>query len=331
MERDAVMPKSFAMIFLLLAAPLWLCPRAWTATTNTGPVVILAVGAPGSPEFATNFIRQAELWSAVCLRAQARLTQIGLDSGGSTTDRDRIRAALTSEAQTSDQALWVVFIGHGTFDGTEARFNLRGPDVSASDLAEWLAPVRRPVVFIDTTSASAPLLNELSKTNRVIITATRSGNEQNFSRFGLFFAEALADPGSDLDKDGQSSALEVFLAASARVAEFYKTEGRLATEHALLDDNGDALGTPADWFRGIRAIKKPEGQAAVDGVHAHQFHLVLSPQEQLLPAETRAKRDAIELEIARLRDAKARFAEADYYRKLEDLLNRLVDLYGKQL
>src|SRR5213075_927990 len=95
---------------------------------------------------------------------------------------------------------------------------------------------------------------------RVIVAAARSGYEQNYARFGQYMAEAIADPTADLDKDGQTSLLEAFLTASRRVAEYYATEGRMVTEHALLDDNGDGFGTPADWFRGIRAVK-----AAKDG------------------------------------------------------------------
>src|SRR5256885_2838954 len=91
---------------------------------------------------------------------------------------------------------------------------------SSSDLADWLKPFRRPLVVINCASASAPFLKTLSGTNRVIITATRSGNELNFTRFGQYFAKALADPESDLDKDGQVSLLEAFLTASRRVADF---------------------------------------------------------------------------------------------------------------
>ena len=98
-----------------------------------------------------------------------------------------------------------MLIGHGTFNGKEAKFNLRGPDLSATNLAEWLAPVERPVAVIDTSSASGPILNELSKPGRVIITATRSGYEQNYTRFGQFFSKAISDSKADLDKDGQVS------------------------------------------------------------------------------------------------------------------------------
>src|SRR5207253_3682573 len=174
----------------------------------------------------------------------------------------------------------------------------------ATDLAEWLKPFRRPLAVIDCASSSGPFLNKLSATNRVVVVAAKSGYEQNYARFGQYISEAIADPEADLDKDGQTSLLEAFLMASRRVADFYNAEGRLATEHALLDDNGDGLGTPADWFRGIRAMKKAKEGASADGLRAHQFHLVRSEQEQKLSSELRARRDELELAIAKLRDAK---------------------------
>ena len=136
-------------------------------------------------------------------------------------------------------------------------------------------------------SASGPFLNRLSGENRVIVTATRSGDEQNYARFGQYLAEAIADPRADLDKDGQVSLLEAYLSASSRVDEYYKTHSQLATEHALLDDNGDRLGTPADWFRGVRATRRAKDGAALDGTRAHQLHLVPSDRERKIPAETR--------------------------------------------
>jgi hypothetical protein len=315
----------FTCSFLMHAA------KAGTPATNATPTLLLVVGAPGQPEFGSNFVRQVELWTAAVARARARAINIGLGPVTGGSDWERLKESLAAEPKDSSQPLWLVFIGHGTFDGREARLNLRGPDVTASQLSEWLAPFRRPLVLVNTASASAPFINKLSATNRVIVTATRSGSEQNFARFGQFFAEALSNSQTDLDKDGQISVLEAFLGASARVAEFYKTQGRLATEHALLDDNGDGLGTPADWFRGVRAVKRPEGAGAVDGARAHQFHLVLSEREQSIPPEIRAKRDAIEIAIGRLRETKARYSEQDYYLKLEKLLSELLDAYGTQL
>jgi hypothetical protein len=199
--------------------------------------------------------------------------------------------------------------------------------VSATELAAWLQSFRRPLAVIDTSSSSAPFLNKLSATNRVIITATRSGNEQNFTRFGQYFAEAITSPDADLDKDGQVSLLEAFLIASRRTTEFYKVEGRIATEHALIDDNGDGLGTQADWFRGLRAIKAPKDKAAVDGGLAQQFHLLRSEAENRLTEEQRKRRDQIEHAVLRHREKKGKVSDDEYYRDLEKMLLELARLY----
>jgi hypothetical protein len=220
-----------------------------------------------------------------------------------------------------------VLIGHGTYDGREAKFNLRGPDFSDAELAQWLSPVKRPLAVINCASASGPFLKKLAGPNRVVVTATRAGSENNFARFGEHLSEAVVDPGADLDKDGQTSLLEAFIAASHRVEEFYKEDARLATEHALLEDNGDGLGIPADWFQGTRATKSAKDGAPLDGLRAHQWHLKLSDAEKALPAEFRAKRDALELEVEALRAKKASLGEADYYARLEKLLLQLARLY----
>jgi hypothetical protein len=289
--------------------------------------VIVVVGAPGESEFGSNFVRQAGLWEQACARADCREITLGLETSA-TNDYDRFKETLALEPKDGSGALWLVLIGHGTFDGKEARFNLRGPDVSAAELALWLQPFHRPLAIIDTTSSSAPFLNKLSATNRVVIAATRSGHEQNFTRFGQYFTEAISDPRADLDKDGQISLLEAFLMASRRTTEFYKVEGRLATEHALLDDTGDGLGTPADWFRGLRATKRPKENAALDGVVARQFYLIPAAADQNLTPEDRTRRDALERAVLLYREKKGSLPEDDYYRELEKRLLVLANFYA---
>jgi hypothetical protein len=248
-------------------------------------------------------------------------------SGDGPPDRERLRAALAEKSSAGLEPLWVVLIGHGTFDGREAKFNLRGPDVTDSELAEWLKPIRRPLAIINGASASGPFLNRLSGEGRVVVTATRSGDEQNFARFGGHIAEAIADPRADLDKDGQTSLLEAFLTASSRVDEFYRTRSRLATEHALIDDNGDRLGTPADWFRGVRATKRARDDSEPDGIRSHQFHLVRNERERRMPAASRKRRDELERSMADLRAKKARLPEDEYYAQLESILIEIARLY----
>jgi hypothetical protein len=290
--------------------------------------VVVVAGAPGDSEFANVFESEVKIWSDLCARADAKSIIVGVELANATSDHDRLKAALAAEPKDAIGELWIVLVGHGTFDGKEAKFNLRGADVTASELADWLKPFKRPLALIDTSSASAPFLAKLSGQNRVVVSSTRSGFEQNYARFGKYFAEAIADPASDLDKDGQVSLLEAYLGAARRTAEFYKTEGRLATEHALLDDNGDGLGTPADWFKGSRATKQAREGASLDGPRAQQFVLLRSSAELQLSTAARAQRDELELAVAKLREKKARMAEEVYFRELEALLLKLAELYN---
>jgi len=289
--------------------------------------VIVVVGASGTPEYAAQFAKWAGLFEQACAKSNAEFIGVGLDEREDSSDRARLQEILMKQPAQTSAALWLVLIGHGTFDGRAAKFNLRGPDLSASDLAQWLKPMQRPVAVIDTASASAPFLKELSSPGRVVITATKSGFEQNLTRFGQYFAEAVIDPGADLDKDGQTSLLEAFLSASHRVSEFYSAAGRLATEHALLDDNGDGLGTPAEWFRGIRPVQKARDDASLDGYRAHQLHLLHSPAETAMPPDLRARRDQLELQVMELRDARATVSDEEYFSKLEPLLREIARIY----
>jgi hypothetical protein len=296
------------------------------------PTVLVVVGAEGERGFGLAFASWAERWASAAEKGSAEFIQIGGDDEAANVpaDKERLQAALAAEVKKTDGPLWVVLVGHGTHDGRESKFNLRGPDVSDHELAEWLKPCTRPLAVINCSSASAPFLKTLAGKGRVVITATRSGSEINFARFGDYLSRAIADAGADLDKDGQTSLLEAFIAASHRTEEFYKQEARLATEHALLDDNGDALGIPASWFQGTRATKSAKDGAPLDGLRAHQWHLVLSESEQAMPPELRAQRDKLELEIEALRARKSSMQEADYYARLESLLLQLARIYERQ-
>lgn len=308
-----------------------LCLAAFSAVaqaqTNEQRTLILVVGAPGEPEYAEQFSAWADLWKQAAAKGDLKITVIG--QGGSATNDDRTCLLNTLEVEVSRQAgeLWLVFLGHGTFDGRSAKFNLRGPDISASELAAALKPCQRPLIVIQCASASGPFLPALSAPGRVIITATRSGYEVNATHFGGYLARAIGDPAADLDKDGQTSLLEAFLLASRQTEDFYKEQGRLMTEHALLDDNGDGLGTPPDWFHGVRAVKTATGGKSVDGVRAQQMMLVRSDAEQKLSPEVRARRDELERKLSALRSRKAQMQEDDYFQQLEAILVEIARVY----
>jgi hypothetical protein len=291
------------------------------------PCVLTVVGVAGAPEYKAHFNHWADQWHGAAAKALAESIRIGQSDPAGVSDHDLLRKTLADHATAGSAAMWIVLIGHGTYDGREAKFNLRGPDVTDVELGQWLGPWKRPVVLIDCASSSGPFINRLSAEGRIVITATKSGNEMNYARFGQYLAETIADPRADLDKDDQVSLLEAFLTASGRVEDYYRTHAQLATEHALLDDTGDRLGTPASWFRGVRATKRAKDGAQLDGLRAHQLHLISSNREQNMSAEARRRRDQLEISIAALRDKKNKLPEDEYYVELEKLMVELATLY----
>ncbi|MHB8898008.1 MAG: hypothetical protein ACYC6Y_04615 [Thermoguttaceae bacterium] len=300
---------------------------AAAGSTVTRPAMLVVVGAAGEEHYGKQFLAWAERWRAAATSANATFLQLGTESPSQTIDKQRLEESLSAWAGEGDAPAWLILIGHGTFDGQAARFNLRGPDVTAAEFAGWLEPCHRPLVVVNCASSSGPFINALSRTGRVVITATKSGFELNFARFGEHLSAAVMDPDADLDKDGQTTLLEAFLLASARVREFYEQSARLATEQALLDDNGDGRGTPAAWFRGIHPVRQAKDGAPLDGPRAHQFLLVPNPAERKMPAPIRHRRDELEQEIARVREEKEKLGDDAYYAKLEPLLVELARLY----
>lgn len=288
--------------------------------------VILVTGAPGTEEYKKTFSEWSAQWKEAANKGEAKYSEAIHTEEKS---QKKILGELIKAAVNENKSpLWLVLIGHGTFDGKKAKFNLQGPDISATELKEWLKDCKRPLAVINCASSSSPFINTLSDENRVIITATRSGFERNFCRLGGYLAKAIGTLEADIDKDGQTSLLEAWLAASRYSTDFYKNENRLSPEHPLLDDNGDGKGTPPDWFRGIRVTKKSEDPKLLpDGLRTHQLHLVPSEEERKLNATQRAERDALDIELAKLRAAKELMEEKIYYSELEILLQKIGRIY----
>jgi hypothetical protein len=294
------------------------------ATRDVDVVVVL--GAQGTEEYGKRFKEAADAWQGACAKAAAKFEIIGTAKDNA-DDAKLLEERLKAEHAKTTGALWLVFIGHGTFDGREAKFNLRGADVTPAQIAAWLKPVKREVVFIDTASASAPFAKAVAGPNRICVSATKSADEVFYARFGEFFAKAVGGlPEADVDQDRQVSVLEAFLHASKQVAEFYVTDGRLATEHAIIDDNGDGVGTRAEVFQGVVAGKTAEGSKP-DGERARQVSLVLSEDDARLAEAARARRDEMERMIRALAGKKSAMKEADFYREMEKLMLELARIY----
>ncbi|MDX1951135.1 MAG: hypothetical protein SFY81_03060 [Verrucomicrobiota bacterium] len=289
--------------------------------------MVLITGAPGADGYDKTFRELGEAWEKLASSNQFNFTWLGHGSTNTTNDLHLFESLLASEPREGNHEFWLILIGHGTFNGREAKFNLRGPDLEAKHFVTLLNGFKRPTILINAFSASGAFLKPLSRQGRVIVTATRAGSQINYSRFGEQFTEMIGSSESDLDKDGQTSLLEAFISSARRVADFYKSNGRLATEHALLDDNGDGLGTPVDFFQGVRPTKKPSGNELPDGLRAHQLHLLPSLEEQQLTPDQRVRRNELELQIAALREQKSKFQQEEYFLQLEKLLLDLARLY----
>jgi hypothetical protein len=238
-------------VFLVLLASLGAAQPAAAQTAH----LLVVVGLAGDPEHGELFNK----WAGTLV--DAATTRFGMAAdrvrylaekpdaderidGRST--RDQITAAFDAIAASAnaDDAVFVVLIGHGSFDGRVAKFNLPGPDMTAADFEPLARKVKSGrLVFVNTASASGPFIEALSAPGRTIVTATRNGAERFATIFGGFFVDALTSDLADTDKNGRISVLEAFTYARREVATAYEREGILSTEHALLDDSGDKEGS----------------------------------------------------------------------------------------
>ena len=210
----------------------------------------------------------------------------------------------------ADDLLLVVLIGHGTFDGDAAKFNIVGPDLDAAQWSGLLKGVAGRIAVVNTTGPSFPFLAELSAKGRVVITATDSAAQRFETVFPEFFVQALSTDASDSDKNGRVSLWEAFTFASLGVKQWYEQRGQLSTERAVLDDDGDGRG-------------KEAGAPGPDGGLARVTYLnpdaagTLGSDNPLVALHRR--RAELEEQIEALKARKAEMPEEDYQQQLEKL------------
>ncbi len=294
------------------------------------PRLILITGAAGTEEYGQQFSAAGHQWSELAKAREWQLTDVSSsEKSEATSQRDQFQEAIKQGVADSSSQLWIVYIGHGTAERGSDKLNLVGPDVSAKELTQWLAPLSKPLVFIACSSSSSPFLPQLSGPKRVIVTATKSGSENNYSRFGQQLAASLLDPATDIDHDDEVSLLEAFLAASAKTEKFYREQNRLTTEHALLDDNGDKMGTGAEFFKGVRAVKNAQGGKQADGAIAARIVLSVLPDAPRLTDEQMTARGQIEERLDALRARRPNPPTEQYWNELEQLLLELAELYNQ--
>ncbi len=287
--------------------------------------MLIVVSEPGEPAYEIEFRRQAKAWQDIAEKGNIETTTIGLDILSEGGDRPALEKALKT-FPTDGPDLWLIWIGHGSYDGRTAKFNLRGGDTDSKDLADLLKPFARRLIILNLFSASAPFLDELSGENRVIISANRSPGQRNYSRFGEKFADALTSEQADLDLDGETSLLEATLEASVRTEAFYTDAQRVVSEHSVIEDNADKIPTPTAAFKGFRAEMQDE-ESLPDGSLTREIHFLKANPDPLSGA-AKDNRTRLELEIHQLYLRKNDLPEEKYYELLEPLMLSMAELYG---
>ncbi len=240
-------------------------------------------------------------------------------SARSTGENVLAEIAALAERSSAGDDVWIVLFGHGSGAAGPPRFNLPGRDLVADEYAAALEQFAdRRVVFINASSASGGFIGPLSKEGRVVITATKSGGQSNESLFGGFLAEALDGAAGDANKDGRTSALEAFAFAQREIERYYRQNGLLRTENALLDDDGDGMGSPEP--AGVEASE------TVDGRLASLLYLGQEAEPATFTAEAREladRRDGIQRRIDELRLQRETLDEEVYLSELQELMVEL--------
>jgi hypothetical protein len=217
--------------------------------------LLVVVGLSGDPEHGKTFLawgdKLAEASESLGVPAERLVYLVDKpDPAAKRVSGAATRATITKAlegfaAQAGpDDLVFITLIGHGTFNGGRALFNLTGPDMGPADFEVLLKKLpAKQIVFVNTASASAPFVEGLSGKGRTVISATRTGGQHFATLFGGYFIDALTSEAADLDKNKRVSVLEAFLYAKAEVKRAYDREGFLPTEQALLDDDGDKEGS----------------------------------------------------------------------------------------
>lgn len=228
---------------------------------------------------------------------------------------DNVRRTLAALARRmhADDLLLVVLVGHGTFDGQVAKFNLVGPDLDASQWAALLRPVPGRVVVVDSSGASFPFLAALSAKGRIVITATDNPGARYDTVFAECFVKALEQAAGPAGSVAPVSVWELFTMTNDGVKRYYAQRGLLPVEHPMLDDAGDGFGKDAD-------------QPGTDPALAQNVYLTSdagAASEDPATRELRERRDDLLARIEQLKAAKGSMGAGDYAAKLESLLVEL--------
>ncbi|HKB14134.1 MAG TPA: hypothetical protein VKD69_25895 [Vicinamibacterales bacterium] len=271
--------------------------------------LLVITGVPGDEEHAKQF----QKWSDTFVDAAKKKDSVPnenitvlSDRGATKEGVEKAFADLSAKVKPNDSVV-VLLIGHGSFNGQTAAFNLPGPDLTVADWGKLLGKLpAQHVAFINTSSSSGAFLPAVAAPGRVVITATKTGGERNETQFPEFFVAAFNDPSADRDRNGHVSLAEAFEYAKSKVTQAFQQKGLLLTEHATMDDGGEGQ-LAASMFLGIG---RSDSTLAADTSDPAMKKLV-------------DEKEAIDRQIAALRLRKSSMPEAQYDAQMEKLLTEL--------
>lgn len=312
--------------------------------------VLIVCGSGGTEEYQNKFQDWGERLQATALRGQGvskeRLIVLTdrAESRKNASPLDNIKESLARIQQTAapEDELFVFLIGHGSFMRGISRLLLTGEDLTAERLLEWLEgiSIQRQIV-VNASASSAGFINILSRSDRIICTAVKSAEENNATEFMEFFLQGLEQGRADADYDQRITLLEACRFAAEETQSWYRAQGLLATEHALLDDNGDGLGERlAMEVEGDLENQSEAGSSDrsiisscetvstdSDGLLAARVLLIDESFSPSAPPDRIAAYLSVLDEIDEWTKNKNNMEEADYYRMLEILLLRAASVH----
>ena len=298
--------------------PALICLLMATLSAHASVYYVTVAGLGGEPDYEQRFTANAR-----------DLDKLFKDSGsgahvytltGSQATKAHLTETLTSVAKDAkpEDDFVLMLIGHGSYDGTDYKFNLVGPDITASELASFCdrIPTRRQLI-VNATSSSGGSVAALEKPGRGVIAATKNGTEKNATVFARYWVEALQDPTADIDKSDSINAMEAFQYAQRKTADFYESQKRLATEHPVFEDAGK--GEP------VRDASKNEGvllkNFTVLRIGASQKQASDPAKQALLH-----KKEDLEQKIDALKYQKAAMDPTEYKQQLTEALVELAQV-----
>src|SRR6516225_10654243 len=143
---------------------LFCCMGARAAT-----YCVTIAGLGGEPDYEQRFTATANALDRILKTSGGDIHVFTLT--GAEATRAHVEETLATVARQSkpEDDFVLVLIGHGSYDGSEYKFNLPGPDISAKEMADLLnrIPAKRQLI-VNTTSASGGSIGALDKPGRAV-------------------------------------------------------------------------------------------------------------------------------------------------------------------